>query len=153
FEHLRDHLRPRKRSFVVQWEVTSMTIHLQTELRFVARGGARKGAGRKRTHERPSVPHRSRPAHAQRHPLHVTLRLVDGLPSLRDDDALRVLRDALRAGAERFGLRVIHFSAQTNHLHLLCEAQDARSLARGMKGLGVRLARALNRLWRRTGAL
>src|SRR5204862_6807235 len=33
------------------------------------------------------------------------------------------------------------------------EADDARGLGRGMKGLCVRIARALNRLWKRVGSV
>src|SRR6185503_4257772 len=36
-------------------------------------------------------------------------------------------------------------------LHLIVEAEDERSLSRWMKGLAVRLAGALNRMWRRIG--
>jgi hypothetical protein len=36
-------------------------------------------------------------------------------------------------------------------MHLLVEAQDERSLARGMNGLGVRVARGLNKVMRRHG--
>lgn len=43
-------------------------------------------------------------------------------------------------------LRVVHFSVQGNHLHLVCEAPSAKALATGMKGLSIRLARGLNRL-------
>jgi hypothetical protein len=83
----------------------------------------------------------------------VTLRLARDLPTLRNGPAHRVLLDSLAAAADRFGLRVIHYSAQANHVHLVCEATDERALARGMKGLCVRIARGLNRLWRRTGAV
>jgi len=38
-------------------------------------------------------------------------------------------------------------------LHLICEAEDARALGRGMKGLGVRIARGLNRVMDRRGAV
>ncbi len=62
-----------------------------------------------------------------------------------------MLHDALRASKERHGVRIVHFSAQTNHMHLLVEARDERALARGMQGLSVRMARGLNRLWKRTG--
>ena len=50
-------------------------------------------------------------------------------------------------------LRVIHYSVQGNHLHLLVEADGAQSLARGVQGLCVRLARALNRVARRHGGV
>jgi REP element-mobilizing transposase RayT len=99
------------------------------------------------------VAHRPRKLVARRNPLHVTMRLVDDLPSLRGRVEHQVLRDALRAGCDRFGFRLVHYSAQSNHLHLVCEAQDKSSLARGMQALAVRIARALNRLWKRTGAL
>ena len=107
----------------------------------------------RRAGKRERVPHVNRPSHVRRHPLHVTLRFADGLPSLRGAAAQRVVRGALRAGVERFGMRTVHFSAQTNHLHLVCEAEDARALSRGMRSLAVRLALALNRLWKRSGAV
>jgi hypothetical protein len=40
---------------------------------------------------------------------------------------------------------------QGNHLHLIVEAPNNRCLARGMQGLAVRIARALNRLMHRRG--
>jgi len=38
-----------------------------------------------------------------------------------------------------------------NHLHLIVEAEDARSLSRGLQGLSIRLARRVNRELARTG--
>ena len=114
-------------------------------------GGARRGAGRKPRGNRALVPHVARPALSRHHPVHVTTRLGRGLPPLRRLPELEVLRRALGAGADRFGFRLVHFSIQNDHLHLIAEAEDARSLSRGMKGLLVRVARALNRLWRRHG--
>ena len=63
----------------------------------------------------------------------------------------RVVRGALDRGAARFGFRLIEFSVQSNHLHLLCEARDRRALARGLQGLLIRIARGLNRLLGRRG--
>ena len=48
-------------------------------------------------------------------------------------------------------MRVIHFSVQGNHIHLIAEAADADSLARAMKGLQVSVARALNKVMKRRG--
>src|SRR5207253_1330187 len=48
---------------------------------------------------------------------------------------------------------LVHFSVQGNHLHLVVEADDEKALARGMQGLGVRIAKALNRLMGRKGAV
>jgi putative transposase len=137
----------------------------QGELQFSKRGGRRAGAGRKPQGTRARVPHEKRPEHERRHPLHLTLRVAAGLPSLRGCPEQRVLREVLeetlRASTERAdlqdtgtqGLRLVHFSAQSNHLHLVGEAEDKEALARGMKGFAVRFARALNRLWQRRGAV
>jgi REP element-mobilizing transposase RayT len=93
---------------------------------------------------------------AQRHPVLVTTKLCAGLPSLRRGAEFEALNHAF-AGcverAERHGMRLVHFSVQTNHLHLIVEARDAHSLSRGMQGLLVRIARGLNRLWRRCGSV
>jgi len=86
-------------------------------------------------------------------PVLVTSRLCSGLPRLRQPDEHAVLQRALEAGADRFGLRLVHFSIQENHLHFLVEVEDELTLTRGIKGLLVRVARALNRLWGRKGAV
>lgn len=111
-------------------------------------GGARPGAGRKRRRERPGVPHRTRPVHRARHPVHVTLRARGGLPSFREQALFGALRNAIGAArkSKRVGasFRVLQFSVQTNHVHLVVEAHDKQAMSRGMLGLGVRLARAIN---------
>jgi hypothetical protein len=48
-------------------------------------------------------------------------------------------------------LRVVQFSVQSDHLHLLVEAADERALSLGIRGLVVRLARAINRAMARRG--
>jgi hypothetical protein len=45
----------------------------------------------------------------------------------------------------------VHFSVQGNHIHFIVEADGARELSRGMQGLNVRIAFALNRLIGRRG--
>src|SRR5207247_1292169 len=54
---------------------------------------------------------------------------------------------------DEHGLRIVHFAIQSNHVHLLVEARDARSLSRGMQGLLVRIARNSNRAWKRKGSV
>ena len=121
-------------------------------------GGRRRGAGRPRKHPHPGligpgVPHMKRADFAARNPVHLTLRTLPGVGFLRGYSRLRAIEDALREARERFGLRVIHYSVQGNHLHLLVEADGVASLARGMQGLAIRLARALNRAARRRGTV
>ena len=113
------------------------------ELSFQSWGGARRGAGRRRSSARARVAHARRPGHDVRNPVHVTLRLRDGLPSLRAHLARARIFDAFADARGRFGLRLNEFSVQSNHVHLIVEADDGAALSRGMKGLAVRVARAL----------
>jgi REP element-mobilizing transposase RayT len=85
--------------------------------------------------------------------VHVTVRVRAGLPNLRRRDAVAVIERALARGADRFGWRLVHYSIQSTHLHFISEVRDRRALSRGMQGLAVRLARALNRFWNRTGSV
>jgi REP-associated tyrosine transposase len=64
-----------------------------------------------------------------------------------------VLKRAFAAGREKFGMRLCHFSVMGNHVHMLVEATEAQSLSRGMQGLGIRMAKALNRVMNKQGAV
>jgi REP element-mobilizing transposase RayT len=89
------------------------------------------------------MPHRARPLHRAAHPVHLTLRARTGLPSLRRSAVYRVVRDCIgRASGDRF--RIVQFSVQHDHLHLLVEASDRSALASGARGLAIRTARRLN---------
>lgn len=123
----------------------------QCAFRFRTWGGARVGAGRKPKGAQAGMSHRRRPAHAKCHPLHITLRVRRGLTALREHHLFSVVRRALAAGRERFGFRLVHFSVQRDHMHLLAEASDRRALSRGVQGLSIRVARAINRQLRRRG--
>jgi hypothetical protein len=118
-------------------------------------GGRRRGAGSKPKGERAGVSHRRRAAFASRFPVHVTLKLLAGLPSLRRGPAHSVVLSAFAAmrarGEERF--RLVHYSVQSNHLHLMCEARDRSELSRALQSLAIRIAKRLNHLWRRAGQL
>lgn len=116
-------------------------------------GGRRRGAGRKPTPgRRPGVPHRSRPLHTAAYPVHVTLRAVAALRCLRAPRVFPAIRRALR-GSSRAEFRIIEFSVQTDHIHLLAEATHARTLSSGVRGLAIRLARAINKALGRRGAV
>jgi len=123
----------------------------QLDLSFRTWGGARPGAGRPPRAERAGVSHLARPSLSRLHPVHVTLRVVSGLPSLRETAAFAAVRRALAAGRARFGFRLVHFSVQRDHLHLLAEAEGRGALARGVQGLAIRVARAVNRAFARRG--
>ena len=88
---------------------------------------------------------------SRHHPVHITLRLVAGLESLRSRQCYRAVLPALAAGKEREGFRVVHLSVQGNHLHLIVEANDRPALSRGVQGLAIRVAKALNAALGRRG--
>lgn len=114
-------------------------------------GGARPGAGRPRS-KKPRVAHRARPEHLRRHPVHATLRISRDLAPLRTKSKLRALKGALRGiQARREDFRVIHFSLQSTHLHLIVEAADKDALTKGMRALEIGIARRLNLLAGRRG--
>jgi REP-associated tyrosine transposase len=124
----------------------------QREFGFTNWGGKRKGAGRKPKGAKAMAPHAKRERLEARHPVFVTMRLRAGLWSLRASDTHALLEAAFVA-ASRESFRIVEHSIQATHLHLIVEAQDERALARGMIGLSVRIARGLNKLWKRSGSV
>ncbi len=113
-------------------------------------GGRRTGAGRKPATPRRNVSHVVRPRHQRAHPVHVVLR--SRVRSLRSQFMFPTLRRAL-AGATRAraDFRIVHFSVQSDHLHLIVEADTRLALSRGMQGLAIRIAKRVNRLIFRRG--
>ncbi|MCA1825317.1 MAG: transposase [Myxococcales bacterium] len=120
------------------------------QLEFTTHGGRRRGAGRPTTGR---VSHAMRPRFARPTPAHVTLRVGEDVWNLRRKSVLREIRACFAAALGRFGLRLIEFSILGNHLHLIVEADDTAALSRGMQGLTIRIAKALNRLMSRRGTL
>jgi REP-associated tyrosine transposase len=130
------------------------------------RGGYREHAGRPRG-PRPLVWHRSRKDFPETHPCHVTLKVRAGLPSLRQWHVVREVEARFRAvaagaiaggharasagGGSRTAFRLVHYSIQDDHAHLIVEAESREALGRGMKSLASRFAFAVNRGLGRVG--
>jgi REP element-mobilizing transposase RayT len=123
----------------------------QQEFGFSTWGGRRPSAGRKPKGTRAGIAHLERPVLAARFPVHVTWRMDREVWNLRSRRCFSVMQRAMYAGALRFGFRLVHYAVMGNHVHLLVEAPDRKALGRAMKGLGVRIARALNRVMKRRG--
>ena len=87
------------------------------------------------------------------HPVHVSMRLRNGVGNLREYQRSCIIEGAFHDAKRRHGMRVVHYSIQGNHLHLVVEADDRKTLARGMQALASTIARRLNRLVRRRGAV
>jgi hypothetical protein len=112
------------------------------------RGRRPRGRPRKRGS---GVWHVPRAAFSRWTPAHVVLRVESGRWSLRGAKVYRAVHRALCGGNLREGFRLVQYSVQRNHFHLVPEAKDTLALSRGMQGLEIRLAHALNRVMHRTG--
>jgi putative transposase len=82
--------------------------------------------------------------------VHVTLRGAPHLPSFRSQTIVIAFEDRLRL-ASHGAFRVTQYSIQADHIHLVVEAPDRILLSRGIQGLAIRLARALNKELKRSG--
>jgi len=109
------------------------------------RGGRRPGAGRPPKGTRSSEPHKRRAGHDRRHPVHVTLRVVDGLGSLRKRDVYAAVREATIVVLPREDFRIVHLSIQRHHIHLIVEASGKRVLSRGLQAFQISAAKHINR--------
>jgi REP element-mobilizing transposase RayT len=116
-------------------------------------GGANTSRAGRKPSARPSTPHRARPRHFAADPVHVTLRAR--LARLRSQHLFPTIRLALRRAARRdpARFRLLHFSVQRDHVHLLVEASDKRALSSGVRCIAIRIARYVNDLLSRRGSL
>ena len=141
-----------KRLNIAKSRCVASTLHLALPLTNPPHwGGRRKDAGRK-PGEHPGLPHR----HPTR--LQEAARARDPPHAGRRPIAARACRSSARSertfagGCARPGFRLVHYySLQGNHAHLIVEAHDRDALGRGMKAIGARLARAVNRVAGRSG--
>jgi REP element-mobilizing transposase RayT len=79
------------------------------------------------------------------------MRMANHVWNLRSRRAFGVVGPAIAKAAERFGMRIVHFSVQGNHVHLIVEAVETKALSRAMQGFSIRVARGLNRMMKRSG--
>lgn len=117
------------------------------------RGGPRRKAGRPKLSEseRRRVFHRQRQKIPKGCPVHVTLRMRRDVPRLRNPRLVREIRRSFAKACERGSFRVVHYSIQGNHVHMLVEAAGKEALACGMKSIAARFAHAVNRVFSRRG--
>ena len=115
-------------------------------------GGRREGAGRKpKNGVKAGVPHRRRHSQNPHVPLHITIRLADGLKSMRGRRGYQLVQRAMLLANRLEEARLCHMSIQRNHLHLIVEVDDRRALTRAMQRFGISLAKNVNRELGRRG--
>jgi REP element-mobilizing transposase RayT len=111
---------------------------------FKQRGGKRRGAGRPPNGTRAGSSHKERPCLHARYPVHVVLRVVGVVGSLRRRCVYQAIREATLTTALREDFRIVQLSIQRTHVHLLVEANDKLALGRGMQGFQISAAKHLN---------
>jgi len=116
--------------------------HVQQSL--FRRGGKRRGAGRKPSGVRAGERHEARPDFKPYHALHVVMRVVPAVGSLRRREMYKAIRNASIAAARSGRFRIVHASLQRDHLHMLVEAEHKSALARGMQGFQISAAKHIN---------
>ena len=94
--------------------------------------------------------HLTRPELKPRFPVHVTWRMNRRVWNLRTGRFIKALESVMYAGAKE-NFQVVHYAFEKDHIHLIVEASDRVALSRGMQGLGIRLAYAINALMNRPG--
>jgi REP element-mobilizing transposase RayT len=122
------------------------------------RSGLGRNAAPKRKRGRPpkgrfaGAPHKARPELKRQNPVHVVLRVVPAIGSLRKRFMYSALREATIAVAmrelnekENGAFRIVHVSIQRDHVHLLVEADNKFALSRGMQSFQISAAKHLNR--------
>lgn len=108
-------------------------------------GGRREGAGRKpKNGVKAGASHVTRATRSPQVPLHVAIRLLPGIPRLRQRRGYQIARRALGLANRFDGARICEISIQANHVHLLIEARDKKGLTRAMKSFAISLAKNVN---------
>ncbi len=106
-------------------------------------GGKRRGAGR--PNESGLVSHAKRPRIKFSTPVHITLKIRDGLVNLRCGEVAAAFKKSA-ARASVFGFKVVHFSIQNDHVHMIVETPDNESLALGMRSFGCRFGKLVRKI-------
>src|SRR6185436_865214 len=80
-------------------------------------------------------------------------RVRRGLPSMRRRGEYTTLRAAFAKRCEGDAFRLLHYSVQHDHVHMIVEAGDRAAVARALQGLLTSIAKRLNCIWRRRGTV
>ena len=79
------------------------------------------------------------------------MKVGKDVPSLRSAKLVSELERSWREVCERGRFRLVHYSVQHDHVHVIVEATSAWDLACGLESIAARFARGVNRVFRRTG--
>ncbi len=115
---------------------------MQTKMKLNGRGwgGLREKSGRQRIRSK-GVAHSSREKVTSRTPVHVNFKYKI---AIRNKETLKLLRKSIQ-NARKHGLKVLHYSFQHNHIHLILEAETNSILTKGMRSLTITFAKGVHK--------
>jgi REP element-mobilizing transposase RayT len=104
-----------------------------------------KGAGRPKVltmkEREKRIYHRSRPNIPSKMPVHVTVKTNQkDIGSIRSKILYKEIRQAMKR-ARYGGIRIIHFSVQKDHIHMIIEAASSILLGRAMRAMSISLSK------------
>src|SRR6185295_19632070 len=125
--------------------VSRAVMQVQQLFEFKTWGGKRAAAGRPPKGFRSGEPHVERERFSRTTAVHVTLRVVASIGSLRRYGAYHAVRRATEVMLGRDDFRIVHLSLEPDHIHMVVEADHERALAKGVQAFESSAAQRLNR--------
>lgn len=110
-----------------------------------------KGAGRKAIHDK-GIRHIERELITKETVLHLTLKIKKEKSSLKNKFILKTLQNSIKK-ARLLGLKVLQYTLEYDHVHLLVEASNNISLGKGMQSLGISFSKGINKIKGQKGSV
>jgi REP element-mobilizing transposase RayT len=108
-----------------------------------------KGAGRMAIHDR-GIRHIARDQIKRTTPLHLTIKIESKKAGIKNKNILTALHHSIK-NARLLGLRILHYSLEYDHVHLLVEADNNGILGRGMQSFGISFSKGINKIKQMNG--
>ena len=140
--------RARKKHLQQSFARYAKPLDKNGQLRGARKGEKRKNVGRPCKGARPGERHEVRKAFRARNPVHAVMRVHPDVGSLRKGAVLHAIREALITVFKLDDFRIVQFSVQRTHIHLLVEAGGRQALGKGMQAFGISAAKHINALIR-----
>lgn len=108
-----------------------------------------KGAGRPAKNDR-GIRHIARDEFNRLTVLHLTIKIDKSKAGLKNKQTLKVMWNAIKK-ARMIGLKIIHYTLEYDHVHLLVEADSKAELGSGMQSFGITFSKGINKLKKAKG--
>jgi REP element-mobilizing transposase RayT len=77
--------------------------------------------------------------------LHLTIKVRENKADIKNKRILKALHHAIKR-ARLQNMKVLHYTLEYNHLHILVEVSNNKILHKGMQALGISLSKAINKI-------